>query len=77
MPLGAPDLLMTPSSTSLLHLPQSVFKIAQFRTHQREVIHATMQGRDCLVLMPSGGGKSLCYQLPSLLSEAGLTLVVR
>lgn len=35
-----------------------------------------MQGRDVLCLMPSGGGKSLCYQLPALLSGSGLTLVV-
>lgn len=46
-----------------------------FRPQQREVINATMQGRDVLCLMPSGGGKSLCYQLPALLS-GGCTLVI-
>ncbi len=39
-------------------------------------MNASLQGRDVLVLLPSGGGKSLCYQLPALLSDSGLTLVV-
>ena len=45
------------------------------RPLQREVINATLQGRDVLCLLPSGGGKSLCYQLPALYSN-GVTLVV-
>lgn len=45
------------------------------RPLQREVMNATLHGRDVLLLLPSGGGKSLCYQLPALISS-GVTLVV-
>jgi ATP-dependent DNA helicase RecQ len=51
------------------------FGLAGFRTGQREVIEAVMAGEDCLCVMPTGGGKSLCYQLPAVARE-GLTLVV-
>ncbi|WIA10092.1 hypothetical protein OEZ85_010299 [Tetradesmus obliquus] len=54
---------------------QSVFGLQAFRPLQREVINATLHGRDVLLLLPSGGGKSLCYQLPALIS-GGVTLVV-
>lgn len=47
------------------------------RPLQREVINATLQGRNVLCLLPSGGGKSLCYQLPALVGPGGgVTLVV-
>ncbi len=51
------------------------FGLEQFRPGQREVIENVVQGRDFLCVMPTGGGKSLCYQLPALLLP-GLTLVV-
>ncbi len=46
-----------------------------FRPGQREAVEAALQGRDSLVVMPTGGGKSLCYQLPGLASPS-LTIVV-
>ena len=46
-----------------------------FRPQQRETIEHVLDGGDALVLMPTGGGKSLCYQLPAILSD-GLTVVV-
>src|SRR6478736_4922078 len=51
------------------------FKLTSFRPGQREVISAILAGDDCLCIMPTGGGKSLCYQLPAVARD-GLTLVV-
>ncbi len=52
-----------------------VFGYAEFRQGQEQVIEAVRAGQDALVLMPTGGGKSLCYQLPAIMGE-GVTLVV-
>ncbi|MFT6915531.1 MAG: ATP-dependent DNA helicase RecQ [Motiliproteus sp.] len=54
---------------------QQKFGLQQFRPGQEAVIAALLQGRSALAIFPTGGGKSLCYQLPALLLE-GLTLVV-
>src|SRR6185295_11378016 len=51
------------------------FGLSEFRPGQREVIETVLSGRDCLCVMPTGGGKSLCYQLPAIASS-GVTLVV-
>jgi ATP-dependent DNA helicase RecQ len=54
---------------------KSVFGYDRFRSAQQEIIERLLAGRDCFVLMPTGGGKSLCYQLPALHRE-GVGLVV-
>lgn len=51
------------------------FGFTAFRPHQREIVEAILQGRDVFASLPTGGGKSLCYQLPAVMLE-GLTLVV-
>jgi len=53
----------------------SVFGYTSFRTLQAPIVQAILDQRDVFVLMPTGGGKSLCYQLPALLRD-GLTVVV-
>lgn len=53
----------------------SHFGLSSFRPGQREVIEQVVAGEDCLCVMPTGGGKSLCYQLPSVV-RPGLTIVV-
>ena len=51
------------------------FGLARFRPGQREAVAAALAGRDSLVVMPTGGGKSLCYQLPGIATDA-LTVIV-
>ncbi len=53
----------------------SRFGLSSFRAGQCEVISAVLAGDDCLCIMPTGGGKSLCYQLPSI-ARQGITLVI-
>jgi ATP-dependent DNA helicase RecQ len=51
------------------------FGYEQFRPQQKQIIEEALQNRDLLVIMPTGGGKSLCFQLPALLKR-GLTIVI-
>jgi ATP-dependent DNA helicase RecQ len=63
---------IAPNALSVLN---SVFGLPGFRGAQEEIVGHVTDGGNCLVLMPTGGGKSLCYQLPSLLRE-GCGIVV-
>ena len=54
-------------SAEINSLRQSVFGIKEFRSLQRAAINATIAGLDTLLIMPTGGGKSLCFQLPCLI----------
>ncbi len=63
---------MTASPETVL---QSVFGYSEFRGHQKAVIDHVLAGGDALVLMPTGGGKSLCYQIPAIL-RPGVGIVV-
>src|SRR6188474_911150 len=56
-------------------LLQNTFKLPSFRPGQEAVIAALLAGRSALAVFPTGGGKSLCYQIPALLLD-GLTVVV-
>lgn len=54
---------------------QTVFGYSQFRLNQQQIIEQLLRGKDCLAVMPTGSGKSLCYQLPALL-HSGTVIVI-
>lgn len=64
-----------PSERTPLSILQTTFGYNRFYPGQEEIIHHILSGNDALILMPTGGGKSLCYQLPAILS-AGVGIVV-
>src|SRR6202789_3711727 len=67
-----PTLQPTETLSELLH---RVFGHSTFRAHQQRVCEAAAAGRDVLLVMPTGAGKSLCYQLPAL-ARGGTALVI-
>src|ERR1700716_3236300 len=78
MPVPANVSALKPESGAVpdaLSVLNSVFGLPAFRGAQEEIVRHVVGGGNCLVLMPTGGGKSLCYQLPSLLRN-GCGIVV-
>jgi len=71
-PPGSPN---TPDLQTVHEILADVFGFPELRPGQRETIAALLDGRDVLAVMPTGAGKSLCYQLPAL-ALGGLTIVV-
>jgi ATP-dependent DNA helicase RecQ len=74
-PVVASAANVTSESAHALSVLNSVFGLPGFRGAQEEIVRHVVGGGNCLVLMPTGGGKSLCYQLPSLLRK-GCGIVV-
>lgn len=70
MILSPPDSPMTP-----LQILRQVFGHADFRNQQSDIIERTLKKKDSLVIMPTGGGKSLCYQIPALVQD-GIALII-
>ncbi|MBQ0936372.1 DNA helicase RecQ [Ideonella paludis] len=68
-----------PTSTDPLTILREVFGYTAFRGHQAAIVRSVIEGQDALVLMPTGGGKSLCYQVPAIARHRaglGVTIVV-
>src|SRR4051812_30097339 len=66
---------MNPETKPLLALLKQYFGYTSFRPLQEEIISDSLAGKDVLAILPTGGGKSLCFQLPAL-ARPGLTVVV-
>lgn len=67
--------LKSSSNKSLAAALQEAFGFDQFKGDQESIIQSVLEGKDTFVIMPTGGGKSLCYQLPAIISE-GVAIVV-
>jgi len=76
MPCSVPSGGQYPWTARVQQLLRQTFRIESFRDQQEDVINATLSGKDVFCIMRTGGGKSLTYQLPSLVEEKKITLVI-
>jgi superfamily II DNA helicase RecQ len=75
----APVIENFPWTAQLFKKLNENFQLQTFRTNQLEAINAALSGKDVFILMPTGGGKSLCYQLPAIITKGktkGVTIVI-
>ena len=66
---------MGSNKASAASLLRDVFGFDDFRPGQEEIVEAVARGENTLAIMPTGGGKSLCFQLPALMQD-GVTVVI-
>lgn len=66
---------MTSAAPALQEALKQFFGFDQFKGNQQSIIESVLSGKDTFVIMPTGGGKSLCYQLPAILCE-GTAIVI-
>jgi RecQ family ATP-dependent DNA helicase len=77
--VAPPELMRHTWSGDVQRALEQKFRMSGFRPNQLEAINATLAGKDAFILMPTGGGKSLCYQLPAIIRSGktqGITIVI-
>src|SRR5690606_9827003 len=67
--------IMSTQATSLKDALKLFFGFNGFKGNQEQIIQSVLDGKDTFVIMPTGGGKSLCYQLPAIISE-GTAIII-
>ena len=58
-----------------IEILEHYWKFSEFKSQQEEIIEAVLANEDCIALLPTGGGKSICFQIPALIKE-GICIVV-